>query len=95
MCVKCGITETIAHLLYDCSTTNVLWDQVEIWISRHITDKWYLERTSILLGYCRNSDIINQIISPTKYEIYVNNLRNKGTHFHTILFDMTYGEIEL
>ena len=71
--------ETPLHLLYNCTKTKLLWDQLKEFISNTTLSILFLSPPSAILGYIDLSDnylLINHIILIQKFYIY--NSRNRG-----------------
>ena len=68
LCERCGVMETIMHLLYDCKKN--LWDDLEIWMLHNLRENIKITRTVVILGDHNVSIIANYIIIVVKHEIY-------------------------
>ena len=85
-CDKCDAIETIAHLLYECQSTRVLWGAVEQWLSGLSRNTIYFDKKSILLGNNQNEIIVNNIILMIKHEIYKSKWTKANLSIYKIKF---------
>ena len=84
-CDKCGITETIVHLLCECPSTNDLWRRLEQWMTINLRESVYLTNETILLGDNKISVIANYIIIVTKHEIFKSKWTKKNIQIIDII----------
>ena len=70
LCDNCNSTETISHLLYDCTGIKRLWVELETWLNSIMTKPVVADKLSILLGNPENELIINYVYIICKHEIY-------------------------
>ena len=70
LCDNCNNTETISHLLHDCTGIKKLWEELERWLNSIMTKPVIADKTSILLGNPNNELIVNYVYIICKHEIY-------------------------
>ena len=87
-CERCGASENISHLLYDCHQIHQIWISLENWLLRNITSVLYFDKNSIILGNPKNEPIVNALILITKHEIYKS--KWKGTRVNMIFLKTVF-----
>ena len=59
LCEKCGMPDTIVHLLHDCKYIQPIWKDLETWIARNVQEQVECNNATAILG-----------ISPGKLHIH-------------------------
>ena len=69
-CEKCGILDTITHLLYECKFILPIWKKLETWISRNVQEQVECNNITAILGINEYSVLVNYIFIICKHEIF-------------------------
>ena len=90
-CVACSEIESIEHLLYLCSETQLFWKSLSNWINTCLNMSIELSEVDVLFGISGNkSKEINFVIIHAKWFIYKTKLREQEPFLLTFLIDLKY-----
>ena len=92
LCSFCGSqTETIVHLLWDCTVVQSLWKAVFKWINEITSTIITFNRKEILLGIDNNNLMFyNAIFILVKQYIYACRCKNTFLNIHSLIRNIKY-----
>ena len=84
-CEKCGILDTITHLLYECKFILPIWKTLEAWISRNVQEKVECNNITAILSINEYSVLVNYIFIICKHEIFKSRWTSKVINQDSLL----------